>query len=95
MRCVKRWSPHGRNGFVLLGIVLVCLPVVSQTKKLMAGQENLSTQCAACHEPVVKQYLTTRHSYELESNGPAPASSYRFTGYRKFLDPDGYRIRAA
>lgn len=61
MRCVKRWSPHGRSGFVLLGIVLVCLPVVSQTKKLMAGQENLSTQCAACHEPVVKQYLTTRH----------------------------------
>jgi quinoprotein glucose dehydrogenase len=38
----------------------------------------------------VVQYLTTRHSYELESAGAAPATSYRFTGYRKFLDPEGY-----
>ena len=36
-------------------------------------------------------FLTTGESKELTSNGPPPPSSkYRFTGYRRFLDPDGY-----
>jgi len=36
-------------------------------------------------------FLTTGESKELTSNGPPPPSSkYRFTGYRRFLDPEGY-----
>ena len=36
-------------------------------------------------------YLTNGESKELTSTGPPPPSmKYRFTGYHKFLDPDGY-----
>ena len=36
-------------------------------------------------------YLTSGENKELTSSGPAPVSmKYRFTGYRKFLDPEGY-----
>jgi len=36
-------------------------------------------------------YLTTGDDKEMKSTGPAlPAMNYRFTGYHKFLDPDGY-----
>jgi quinoprotein glucose dehydrogenase len=36
-------------------------------------------------------YLTSGESKELTSTGPPPPSmKYRFTGYHKFLDPDGY-----
>lgn len=36
-------------------------------------------------------YLTSGESKELESSGPPPASmKYRLTGYKKFLDPEGY-----
>jgi quinoprotein glucose dehydrogenase len=36
-------------------------------------------------------YLTSGESKELESSGPAPVTvKYRFTGYKKFLDPDGF-----
>jgi quinoprotein glucose dehydrogenase len=36
-------------------------------------------------------YLSTGESKELTSSGPVPVSmKYRFTGYHKFLDPDGY-----
>ncbi len=36
-------------------------------------------------------FLTNGESKELSSNGPPPPSSkYRFTGYRRFLDPEGY-----
>ena len=36
-------------------------------------------------------FLTSGESKELSSNGPPPPSSkYRFTGYRRFLDPEGY-----
>ena len=37
------------------------------------------------------EFLTSGKSEELQSSGPLPASmKYRFTGYKKFLDPDGY-----
>jgi len=36
-------------------------------------------------------YLTGGENKELASSGPPPAAmKYRFTGYKKFLDPDGY-----
>lgn len=36
-------------------------------------------------------YLMSGESKELESSGPPPAAmKYRLTGYKKFLDPDGY-----
>jgi quinoprotein glucose dehydrogenase len=36
-------------------------------------------------------YISTGVSKELTSSGPTPPSmKYRFTGYHKFLDPDGY-----
>ena len=37
------------------------------------------------------EYLMEGESKELASSGPPlPAMKYRFTGYKKFLDPDGY-----
>jgi quinoprotein glucose dehydrogenase len=37
------------------------------------------------------EYLTSGENKELTGAGPAPVSmNYRFTGYRKFLDPEGY-----
>ena len=39
----------------------------------------------------VADYLMSGESKELTSSGAPPASmKYRFTGYRKFLDPEGY-----
>jgi quinoprotein glucose dehydrogenase len=36
-------------------------------------------------------YLTSGESKELPASGPSPPTmKYRFTGYKKFLDPDGY-----
>src|SRR6266849_5397540 len=36
-------------------------------------------------------FLTSGESKELASSAPPPAAMrYRFTGYHKFLDPDGY-----
>ena len=36
-------------------------------------------------------YLTNGESKELESSAPPPTTiKYRFTGYKKFLDPEGY-----
>jgi quinoprotein glucose dehydrogenase len=36
-------------------------------------------------------FLTNGESKELATSGPSPAAmKYRFTGYHKFLDPDGY-----
>lgn len=62
MRSLERCSPHdGMRAVVLLFCVAVCLPAIAQTKQLVPAQGGLSTQCAPCHEPLVKQYLTTRH----------------------------------
>ena len=37
------------------------------------------------------EFLKTGQNKELESSGPPPASmKYRFTGYNRFLDPEGY-----
>lgn len=35
-------------------------------------------------------FLSSGQSKELASTGPASASKYDFTGYHKFLDPEGY-----
>jgi len=42
--------------------------------------------------PVTTEAATVSSKREVEStpNGSAPVAQYRFTGYRKFLDPDGY-----
>ena len=37
------------------------------------------------------EYLTSGENKEMQSSGSPPASvKYRFTGYKKFLDPEGY-----
>jgi quinoprotein glucose dehydrogenase len=36
------------------------------------------------------EYLMSGESKELKSAGSAPEMKYRFTGYNKFLDPEGY-----
>jgi len=37
------------------------------------------------------EYLTIGENKEMRSSGPPPAAmKYRFTGYKKFLDPEGY-----
>ena len=37
------------------------------------------------------EFLTSGENKELQSTGPpSPAMKYRLTGYKKFLDPDGY-----
>jgi quinoprotein glucose dehydrogenase len=36
------------------------------------------------------EYLMGGESKELQTSAAAPEMKYRFTGYRKFLDPDGY-----
>jgi quinoprotein glucose dehydrogenase len=39
----------------------------------------------------VLEFVTSGESKELQSSGPAPPEmKYRFTGYKKFLDPEGY-----
>src|SRR5207237_7473630 len=39
----------------------------------------------------MSQYVLSGESKEIESDEPAAVTlDYRFTGYRKFLDPDGY-----
>jgi quinoprotein glucose dehydrogenase len=39
----------------------------------------------------LSQYLLSGETKELESSAPSPTRpKYRFTGYHKFLDPDGY-----
>jgi quinoprotein glucose dehydrogenase len=38
----------------------------------------------------VIEYVMSGQSKELQDSGAAPALKYRFTGYKKFLDPEGY-----
>ncbi len=74
MRPFERCSRHGTapTVVILLCFALVALPAMAQTKKLVPGAEKTSTQCSACHEPVVKQYLATRHG---------KAEKFDITGY--------------
>ena len=45
----------------------------------------------AAEVSAIAQYLLSGESKEMQSEGPSPTRpAYRFTGYHKFLDPDGY-----
>jgi quinoprotein glucose dehydrogenase len=61
--------------------------VVRQGAGRMPGFPNLSRQAV----DAVVQYVMTGEDKELESREASPFDlRYRFTGYHKFLDPDGY-----
>jgi quinoprotein glucose dehydrogenase len=56
-------------------------------KGRMPGFPNLSDDQVSA----LVDYLLDGESKELETSGPPPAAMrYRFTGYKKFLDPEGY-----
>ena len=61
--------------------------IIRNGKGRMQGFPNLSEEQVFA----LVNYISTGESKELASSGPAPVSmKYRFTGYRKFLDPEGY-----
>ena len=60
---------------------------VTAGKGRMPGFPNLSDDQMSA----LVTYLTSGESKELSAGGPPPVPMrYRFTGYHKFLDPDGY-----
>jgi len=60
---------------------------IKNGKGRMPGFPNLSED----HLFALIDYLTSGESKELASSAPLPAAmKFRFTGYRKFLDPEGY-----
>jgi glucose dehydrogenase len=60
---------------------------IKSGKGRMPGFSNLSDD----HLSVLVTFLTSGESKELTGGGPPPVPmKYRFTGYHKFLDPDGY-----
>jgi quinoprotein glucose dehydrogenase len=61
--------------------------VIKNGKGRMQGFPNLTEEQVFA----LVNYISTGESKELTSSGPVPVSmKYRFTGYHKFLDPDGY-----
>jgi DmsE family decaheme c-type cytochrome len=46
---------------VLATVTLTCILSAGQTRQLTKGQQDVSAQCASCHEEIVKQYTGTRH----------------------------------
>jgi quinoprotein glucose dehydrogenase len=61
--------------------------VIRNGKGRMQGFPNLTDEQVFA----LVNYISTGESKELISSGPSPASmKYRFTGYHKFLDPEGY-----
>jgi quinoprotein glucose dehydrogenase len=60
---------------------------IRQGKGRMPGFPNLEEDQLSA----VMEYITTGESKELPPSEPAPPQmKYRFTGYHKFLDPEGY-----
>lgn len=60
---------------------------IKNGKGRMPGFSNLSDDQLF----VLVTYLTNGESKELTSTGPPPSTlKYRFTGYKRFLDPEGY-----
>src|SRR2546422_5040896 len=60
---------------------------IKNGKGRMPGFPNLTEDQVSA----LVDYLTSGESKELASSEPPPASmKYRFTGYHKFLDPEGY-----
>jgi quinoprotein glucose dehydrogenase len=61
--------------------------VIRRGKGRMPGFPNLDRDQLSA----VMEYLTTGENKELPASQPAtPQMKYRFTGYHKFLDPEGY-----
>lgn len=50
----------------------------------------LGTPAAPLVEAAVTSGNSSKHEVESSMNPPGGPANYRFTGYRKFLDPDGY-----
>lgn len=60
---------------------------IKNGKRRMPGFPNLSDDQVSA----LVGYLMSGESKDLEGSGPPPAAmKYRFTGYKKFLDPEGY-----
>ena len=83
-------SPPAMPSLVGVGDRLTATQIATTIKNgkgRMSGFPNLSEdQLFALIE-----YLTSGENKELASSGPAPVPmKYRFTGYHKFLDPEGY-----
>jgi quinoprotein glucose dehydrogenase len=61
--------------------------IIKNGKGRMQGFPNLTEEQVFA----LVNYISTGESKELTSTGPVPLSmKYRFTGYHKFLDPEGY-----
>jgi quinoprotein glucose dehydrogenase len=60
--------------------------VIKNGRGRMPGFPSLSDD----HLFSLMTYLTSGESKELTSTGPPPSMKYHFTGYHKFLDPEGY-----
>lgn len=61
--------------------------IIRSGKGRMQGFPNLTDEQVFA----LVNYISTGESKELTSSGPAPVlTKYRFTGYHKFLDPEGY-----
>jgi quinoprotein glucose dehydrogenase len=61
--------------------------IIKNGKGRMNGFPNLSEEALSA----LVDFLTTGASKEITNNEPPPPGmNYRFTGYRRFLDPDGY-----
>jgi quinoprotein glucose dehydrogenase len=83
-------SPPAMPSLVGVGDRLTSMQIASTIKNgkgRMPGFPNLSDDQLFA----LIDYLTSGENKELTGSGPAPVSmKYRFTGYRKFLDPEGY-----
>jgi quinoprotein glucose dehydrogenase len=61
--------------------------IIRQGTGRMAGVPTLSTEEVAA----ILEFLKTGVDRDVKDGSPSPLSlKYRFTGYRRFLDPDGY-----
>jgi quinoprotein glucose dehydrogenase len=60
---------------------------ITQGKGRMPGFRNLSQEQVSA----IVEYLISGANQQFQGSNPAPPGmKYRFTGYRKFLDPEGY-----
>jgi quinoprotein glucose dehydrogenase len=83
-------SPPAMPSLVGVGDRLAPAQIATTIKKgkgRMPGFSNLSEDQTSA----LIGFLTSGESKELASSAPVPAAmKYRFTGYHRFLDPDGY-----
>ncbi len=83
-------SPPAMPSLVAVGERLTPMQIgmtIKNGKGRMPGFPNLSED----HLFALIEYLMSGESKELTSSAPLPAAmKFRFTGYQKFLDPEGY-----